>query len=182
MDYETCVRQLTATAHRLAETDPQSEAVQRSVDELKAQVKWLSQIEKPTGYKANENFGEHSLKDDIAFVGEQVKRMKSAALPSAKNYARIVSILSGLERASEIAKRPQYAAMRPRIALIVQKVAGVFAEVDTVQDLDKPLETIEKAVHGLYGDQSKNSTFYFDRRGKGHHSESSPEAGVDENK
>ncbi len=177
MDFATGLRQLVATAHRLAETDPQSEAVQRTVDELQAQVKWLGQIEKPTGYKANEDFGANSLKDDISFIGEQVKRLKSAAEPAARNYTRIVSILAGLQRATEIAKRPQYAALRPRIALIVQKVAGVFESVDTVEDLDKPLETIEKAVHGLYGDQSANATYYFDRRGKGHHEKTDAEAG-----
>ena len=169
MDYADGLRQLVATTRRLAETDPQDDAVARVVDELHKQVQWLGQIEKPTGYKANEDFGANSLKDDIAFIGEQVKRLKSAAEPAAKNYQRIVSILAGLQRATEIAKRPQFAAMRPRIAQIVQKVAGVFECVDTVEDLDKPLETIEKAVHGLYGDQSANSTYYFDRRGKGHH-------------
>lgn len=176
MDYETGLRQIQATARRLAETDPQSEAVQRVVDELQSQVQWLGQIEKPTGYKANEDFGANSLKNDISFIGEQVKKLKSAAEPAARNYQRIVSILAGLQRAVEISKRPQFAAMRPKIATIVQKTAGVFECVDTVEDLDKPLEQIEKAVHGLYGDQSKNSTYYFDRRGKGHH-EKEAEAG-----
>ena len=154
MDYSTGLRQLAATAHRLAETDPQSDAVQRVVDELQAQVQWLGQIEKPTGYKANEDFGANSLKDDVAFIGEQVRRLKSAAEPAAKNYARIVSILAGLQRAIEIAKRPQYVALRPRISAIVQKTAGVFECVDTVEDLDKPLEQIENqrfdgVDHGL---------------------------------
>ena len=175
MDFATGLRQVQANAHRLAETDPQDEAVARVVDELHKQVQWLGQIEKPTGYKANEDFGANSLKDDISFIGEQVKRLKSAAEPAARNYQRIVAILAGLQRATEIAKRPQYAAMRPRIAQIVEKVAGVFQCVDTVEDLEKPLEAIEKAVHGLYGDQSKNGTYYFDRRGKGHHEK--PEAG-----
>ena len=172
MDYETGVQRLAAIAHRLAETNPQDEAAQRVIDELKKQVQWLGQIEKPTGYKNKGEFGsygENSMKNDIDFIGQQVKKLKSAAEPAARNYARIVSILAGLQRATEIAKRPQFAALRPRIALIVQKTAGVFESVDTVEDLDKPLETIEKAVHGLYGDQSANSTYYFDRRGKGHH-------------
>ncbi len=177
MDYESGLKQLVATAHRLAETDPQSEAVQRVVDELQAQVQWLGQIEKPTGYKANEDFGANSLKNDISFIGDQVKRLKSAAEPAARNYNRIVSILSGLQRATEVAKRPQYAALRPRIALIVEKVAGVFKDVDTVEDLDKPLESIEKAVHGLYGKQSDNATYYFDRRGKGHHKDTEADKG-----
>jgi hypothetical protein len=180
MDFETGLKQLVATSRRLAETDPQDEAVQRVVDELHKQVQWLGQIEKPTGYKNKGefgSFGDNSLKDDIDFVGEQVKRLKSAAEPAAKNYQRIVAILAGLNKAVEIAKRPQYAGMRPQIALIVEKVAGVFKNVDTVEDLEKPLESIEKAVHGLYGDQSKNSTYYFDRRNKGHH-EQDPDGGA----
>ena len=180
MDYAEGINRLAAIAHRLAETNPQDEAAQRVIDELQKQVKWLGQIEKPTGYKNKGefgSFGDNSLKDDISFIGEQVKKLKSAAEPAARNYQRIVAILGGLQRATEIAKRPQFAAMRPRIALIVQKVAGVFECVDTVEDLDKPLESIEKAVHGLYGDQSANSTYYFDRRGKGHHQKTEAEAG-----
>jgi hypothetical protein len=172
MDFESSLRQIVATARRLAESEPtesnaQSEAVARTVAELQEQVKMLNSIEKPGGYKGS--FGENSQKDDIAFIGEQVKRLKSAAEPAARNYARITTILAGLQRACEIAKRPQYAAVRPKIASIVEKTAGVFAEIDLVSDLNKPLEAIEKAVHSLYGDQSKNSTYYMDRRGKGHH-------------
>ncbi len=169
MDYETGLKTILATSKRLADSDPQDEAVGRVIAELQEQVKWLGQIEKPTGYKTKGDFGENSLKDDISFIGEQVDRLRSAAETPARNYQRITAILSGLKQATEIAKRPQYAAMRPRIAQIVQQVAGVFKEVDTVEDLDKPLESIEKAVHGLYGDQGKNSTYYFDRRNKGHH-------------
>jgi hypothetical protein len=180
MDFETGLRQVAANAHRLAETDPQNEAVQRVVDELHKQVQWLGQIEKPSGYKNKGEFGsygENSLKDDIDFIGQQVKKLKSAADPAARNYARIVSILAGLSRAVEIARRPQYAALRPRIAQIVERTAGVFSCIDTVDDLDKPIEQIEKAVHGLYGDQSANSTYYFDRRGKGHHKDTEADKG-----
>ncbi len=171
MDYETGLNIILATSKRLADSDPQDEAVGRTIAELQKQVQWLGQIEKPTGYKNKGNYGDNSLKDDIDFIGEQVDRLRSAAAAPARNYQRITAILAVLKQATEIAKRPQYAAMRPRIAAIVQQVAGVFKEVDTVEDLDKPLETIEKAVHGLYGDQSKNSTYYFDRRSKGHHGE-----------
>ncbi|KKL50105.1 hypothetical protein LCGC14_2308870, partial [marine sediment metagenome] len=83
---------------------------------------------------------------------------------------RILAITDRLRDVWTTASKPHNAAVRPRVARLVQQVAGVFAEVDTVKDLDKPLEQIEKAIHGLYGpDQSANSAFYFGRRGKGHH-------------
>jgi hypothetical protein len=157
-----------ATAQRLAQMDPQAEAVGRTVDELESNIALLrSEVEKPAGEK--NSFGDHSRKVDIENLGNQIDKLRSAAFVPASNYKRIVSILTGLKNACVAAQKPQNAALRPQIATIVEKVAGVFAEVDTVQDLDKPLEAIEKAVHGLYGDQSKNSTYYFDRRGKGHH-------------
>jgi len=159
-------------ATRLAQMDPQDEAVDRSIDGLEAQIALLqSEVEKPAGEK--NSFGEHSRKSDIEHLGDQIDQLRSAAVVPAANYRRIVSILSGLKQAFVAAQRPQNAAIRPQIASIVEKVAGIFSEVDTVQDLDKPLEAIEKAVHSLYGDQSKNSTFYFERRNKGHHSEKS---------
>lgn len=108
--------------------------------------------------------------EDPDFLYEQLKRLHQAAEVPSKNYGRILAISAALGRAVQMSRRPQNAALRPKIANIVQKVAGLFAEVDTAEDLDKPLEQIEKAVHSLYGDQGKNSTYYFDRRGKGHHS------------
>jgi len=163
------VKKLAVTVRRLAQSDPQDAAVSETVDEMHAGIDLLTKgVEKPAG--APGSFGEKSLQDDASFVADQISKLKAAAAVPAKNYARIFNVLAGLQKAAEIAKRPQYAALRPRIATIIEKVAGLFAEVDTVADLDKPLEAIEKAVHGLYGDQSKNSTFYLDRRGKGHSS------------
>ncbi len=163
------LKKLVAATRRLAQMDPQDEAVKATADELKSEIDLVTkEVEKPAG--APGSFGEKSLKDDAAFVADQISQLKAAAERPARNYARIFNILKGLHQAAELAKRPQYAAVRPRIATITEKVAGLFAEVDTVADLDKPLEQIEKAVHGLYGQQDKNATFYLDRRGKGHHS------------
>lgn len=157
---------LASTRH-LAQMDPQDEAVSQTVDGLKEQIAQLtSEVDKPTG-EANSH-GDQSRKDDVSFLKDQITKLQQAAEIPAKNYSRVVEVLKGLERAAQACERLQYAALRPRISTIVEKIAGVFAEVDTVEDLDKPLAAIEKAVHGLYGDQSKNSTFYFDRRGKGH--------------
>jgi len=167
MDFETAVRNVVATSRRLAQMDPQDEAVDRTVKELQEQVQWMGQIEKPGGFKGS--FGENSYKDDVKFIGEQIKKLHGAAVVPARNYQRMVAILAGLGRAHQIASRPQNAEIRPRIVEIVKHVAGVFSKIDTTEDLEKPLEQIEKAVHSLYGDQSKNSTFYFDRRNKGHH-------------
>lgn len=165
------IKQLVATVQKLAGMDPQDEAVARVIKNLQDQASVLSKdIEHPAGFKGS--FGEQSLKDDLEFIKCQVDKLHTAALRPYNNYRRISAICAELKRVVGIAERPQYAGLKPKIAAIVEKVAGVFSEIDTVQDLDKPLEAIEKAVHGLYGDQSKNSTFYFERRGKGHHSES----------
>lgn len=161
-------------SRQLAQMDPQDEAVGRTVDGLEAQIALLrSEVEKPAGEK--NSFGDNSRKDDIAHLGEQITKLRSAAMVPASNYRRIISILTGLKNAAVAAQRPQNAALRPQIAAITEKVAGVFSECDTVQDLDKPLEAIEKAVHGLYGDQSKNSTFFFERRNKQHRPKSDSE-------
>jgi hypothetical protein len=171
MNNQAQVNKVIAAVRKLAQTDPQDEAVSETVDVLQAEAKLLGgEVEKPAGFSGS--FGEHSVKQDQDFLKDQVSKLHSAALGPASRYQRILAITAGLHRALQASEKPQYAALRPRIAQIVEKTAGLFAEVDTVADLDKDLESIEKAVHSLYGDQSKNSTFYFDRRGKGHHTKS----------
>jgi len=167
MDKATVVNNLLATSRRLAEMDPQDEAVARTVAEMDEHAKLLREL---ASKDKSSPWGSQSMKDDIDSIGDQIKRLKAAAAIPAANYRRMYDILASMERVWADASRPQNAAVRPKVASMVRKVAGVFAEVDTVQDLDKPLEAIEKAIHGLYGDQSSNSTYYFDRRGKGHHS------------
>ncbi len=168
---QNSIKQIVATVQKLAEMDPQDEAVARVVKNLQDQAHVLSkEIEHPAGFKGS--FGEKSLKDDLEFIKCQVDKLHTAALGPYNNYRRIAAICAELKRVVSIAERPQYASLKPKIATIVEKVAGVFSEVDTVQDLDKPLEAIEKAVHGLYGpSQSLNNAYYFERRSKGHHSE-----------
>jgi len=160
------LKNLIATSKRLAETDPHDEAVKQIVTDLQEQAKQL-------GEQAREDtkgsWGEKSMKDDIEFIGDQISKLKSAAKIPLKNYQRIIKILEGVETIHKLAARPQNAAVRPHIATIVQKMAGVFAEVDTTADLDKPLEQIEKAVAAIYKDQSKNSTYYFERKNLKNH-------------
>jgi len=151
-------RKLMTATSRLATLDPTDERVARFVEGLKNHVSGLS------------TQGSSSV-ESLDFLKSQISKLQMAAEIPANNYMRVVEIFKGLSRAAQACERPQYAALRPRIAAIVEKVAGVFSEVDTVQDLDKPLAQIEKAVHGLYGDQSKNATYFFQRRNKGHHSE-----------
>ena len=168
MNHSEVVSRLVDLSGRLAGMDPQDDAVQRTIQGLQANAELLrskAADAQPGG------FPKDSMKNDIDFINQQISRLKAAAMVPASNWRRVLSILEGLNNAAVAASRPANAALRPKIANIVTKVAGVFAEVDTVEDLDKPLETIEKAVHGLYGDQSANKTYYFDRRGKGHHSE-----------
>ena len=163
---KTAVRNALSASRILAETDPQDEAVSRVVQNLQDQVGLLNELARAD---KNSTWGEGSMKDDVAAIGEQIKKLRAAASYPAGNYRRILAITDQLRNVWVDASKPQNAAIRPRVARLVQQVAGVFAEVDTVKDLDKPLEQIEKAVHGLYGDQSSNSIWYFGRRGKGHH-------------
>ena len=163
---KTAAQNALSAARILAETDPQSDAVGRTVQNLQNQVGLLNELARED---KNSPWGADSMKDDVAFIGEQIKKLRSAAAVPASNYRRIVEITDKLREAWHVASKPQNAQVRPRVARLIQQVAGVFAEIDTVHDLDKPLEQIEKAVHGLYGDQSRNDTYYFGRRGKGHH-------------
>lgn len=162
------IKKIQAASRRLAEMDPQDEAVGRTVDYIQKQTGLLAELA-----NKDRGWGEKSMKDDIERINSQLKKLKSAAIVPAQNYQRILRILDGLEKAHRLASRPQNVHVRPRIVDVIKRTAGVFAEVDTVQDLDKPLEAIEKAVHALYGDQSKNDTWYFERKNKGHHSEKS---------
>lgn len=160
------ISSMVEASRRLANMDPQDEAVQRTVDGLQAQSQMIAEQARTM---PKDTFGQKSMQDDVEFIGQQIKKLHQAALTPAQNYRRIANICNELGRVYESAKLPQNAEIRPRLADVVRKVAGVFSEVDTVEDLDKPLEQIEKAVHQLYGDQSQNSTFYFGRRGKGGH-------------
>lgn len=149
------VKELVKSVHRLAATDPESEHVEAAVNSVSDALESL------------ESVGETS---DIQAVEQSIDSMFTAASVPARNYRRMAGILQNLKGVCVAARKPQNASVRPRIAAVVQKVAGLFAEVDTAEDLDKPLSEIEKAVHALYGpNQSSNSAYYFERRGKGHH-------------
>lgn len=161
------MKTILASVRKLAQMDPQDAAVDATVEELRANVSLISE-------KAGDSEDGHakdSMKDDVSFINDQISKLHAAASAPARNYQRVLAIVAGLARAAKAAEQPRNAAVRPRIAGLVAKVAGVFAQIDMVEDLDKPLEAIEKAVHSLYGDQSKNSTFYLGRRGKGHQGE-----------
>lgn len=154
------IKNLVESVNRLAATDPNSDHVQSRVDEI---MKTASAVK--TAATATK---------ETAVIG-QIDKMRSAAVVPASNYGRVVRILDGLRHAAVLAQEPQNEPVREQIASIVNKVAGVFAEIDTVQDLDKPLAEVESAVHALYGKQfgeqgqSSNKMSYFERRGKGFH-------------
>jgi seryl-tRNA synthetase len=163
------LKKIAETASRLASMDPQDEAVQRTIEGLQKNADMLhEQIrEEPKG-----SWGENSMKNDAEFISEQIKCLKAAAVNPARNYMKIVSIIEGLERAAVACQRPENTAMLPRIAEVTRRVAGIFKKVDTVEDLERPLTEIEAAVAKLYGpDQSRNDSYFFDRKGKGHHNE-----------
>ena len=161
------LKNLVIASRRLVAMNPEDpDCDAASADVLSAASKAVDEAP-----EADKESKEDDSKKDLDLLHDKVKDLYAAAQEPAKAYGRVLAITAGLGRAVEIARRPQNAAIRPRLAKIVEKVAGVFAEIDTVKDLDTTLEQIEKAVHSVYGDQSKNSTFYFDRRGKGHHSQ-----------
>jgi hypothetical protein len=164
-EYKETVRKAIASSRRLAEMDPHDEAVQRTIDGLQKQISLISEQA-----REDRGWGKKSMEDDVKFIGQQIQKLKAAASIPAHNYKRILSILNGLEGAHKLASRPQNVALRPRVVEQIKRIAGVFAEVDTVQDLDKPLEQIEKAVHALYsgGKQNDPATYNFEARGKGH--------------
>jgi hypothetical protein len=169
MDYN--IRAVVASAKKLASMDPSDPGVVAESDALAAALGGV-EYSPPLSADFLEGAGAEDAKvasDESKFLLDQLKKLHRAAEIPSKNYGRILAISAALGRAVQIARRPQNAEVRPKIASIVKKVAGLFAEVDTAEDLDKPLSEIERAVHGLYGDQSSNKTFYFDRRGKGHH-------------
>lgn len=165
--HENQVRSVVASVRKLAQMDPQDEAVAATVQEMEQQISLLSEQSRDA---QKGSVSQNSMKDDMEFIRDQITKLHSAAIVPAQRYQRILNICAGLKRAAMIAERPQYAAIRPRIAAIVTRVAGAFAQVDTVADLDKPLEAIEKAVSSLYsnGKQNDPSTYNFQARGKGH--------------
>ena len=165
------IRQVIATTKKLAQMDPQDEAVEATVKELQ---EVSSQLGEQMREDKNSPAGTQSMKDDMNMIGEQIDKLHSAAIKPAANYARIVAILGGLKRAVMAAQRPQNAAVRPKLASVVDKVAGIFAEIDTTDDLDRPLSEIERAVHSLYGQrggelgQSANKVYCHGLAEKGH--------------
>lgn len=166
---EENAKNLLAASKHLAETDPQSDAVSNAVRGLQNQI---TIIKDQMSSAKKDTFGHNSMQQDVDHLQNEISRMKSAAEIPAHNWKRIYSIIEGLHRVAILAARPQNIKLIPDLQRLTAKVAGIFQEVDTTDDLDKPLDAIEKAVHALYGDQSQNSTYYFDRRGKGHHEKS----------
>jgi len=106
------------------------------------------------------------LSDRHDYGSDPIGDMMVVASRAARNYRRIASVLSKLYQIRKSTKGNRR--MASDVSNMTKKVAGLFSLIDTVDDLDRPLDEIERAVHSMYGDQSKNSTFYLKRRGKGH--------------
>ena len=154
------LQEVVNSVHRLAATDPTSEGVSNKVQSLYDSISDLKLSE--------------PLDSTIGgSVIEQIDLMRSGIASSINKHQKVMNILDGIRTAAELVQLPQNELMRSRVASVVQKIAGVFAAVDSVADLEgKSLEAIQAAVHKLYGDQSKNGTFYTSRRGKGFSSDS----------
>lgn len=179
------VRNLVASVKKIAEADPQSagvsalvEGLEAQLDALETQVEALGDMapaaEAPESEEASETPeapaeepAEAPSTETASTVFGQLASLRRAAEAPLKNYQRIVALCTSLERVANIASRPQYAAARPHVAACVQKLAGIFSKVDTVEDLDKPLEQIESAIHSLYKNPNDPSTYNFSAKNKG---------------
>jgi hypothetical protein len=130
------------------------------------------EVENITNHIAAEVGVNEEVTTDPDFLLSSVKKLHNASTVPARNYAKVAAITADLSRVIEVSRRPQYAALRPRIATIVTKLAGIFAQVDLADDISAhTLEEIQTAVHKLYsnGQMNKPSTYNFVARGKGHH-------------
>jgi hypothetical protein len=161
------LRSVFLSIRRLASADPMDPKIPQFVAALRQRISSLSPESPPVDDTSPQA---SPVPETFEEVQNQIASLHKATSVPARNYSRMTNILAGLNRAAALAARPQNKDARPRITRIAERVAGLFAEIDTVEDLDKPLSEIEKAVHSLYGDQSKNDVEMFDRRGKGHHS------------
>lgn len=154
-------QQFVASLNILASTDPTDLKVAALVQDIDAKATQMIEFAAATAASRKD--------DDFTVVASSVESLHNSVLIPCSNYRRIATITSKLRGLVKLAGLPQNASLRPQIQEIVKKTAGVFAEVDTVDDLNKPLEQIEKAVHKLYGDQNSSKTYNFEERGKGFH-------------
>jgi type I site-specific restriction endonuclease len=159
------VKILVASTQRLAEMDPKDDAIARSVKNLEQQVSMLREQ-----LKGSRSWSKNSMEHDIEFLQEEIKRLRSAAEIPLNNWKRINTIIEGLQRVAALASRPQNSELAPKIKELTIKIAGLFQEVDTSADLDRPLEQIQDAVSKLYGpDLNDPMAYMFEKRNKGHH-------------
>jgi len=152
---DNMTRNLIAAVQDLSKTNPRDPKVAKIVEYIDGATAKIA--------------GTHLSFDELK---SHVVRLQQAATIPAKNYTRMVSITAGLNRALELSKLPENAALQPRIATLVNKVAGIFALCDTADKLSEhTLEQIEQAIHSLYSNGKMNdpNTYNFEARGKGHH-------------
>lgn len=145
-----------APAEEAAEGQETAEEKPEEGDESPAAQQEEKKNEGPTETSSQNQFQFGSL-DDVQKVALQ---LKAAAEIPAKNFARIALICGHLDRAADLARRPQYASIRPRLATITKKVAGFFADVDTNVDLDIQLASLETAIQALYSDKNRSASAY----------------------
>jgi hypothetical protein len=103
------VKSIIAAVYELKNTDPTNPATVGAVDNLLERV-------------AHEELRDVS----VGFLKDQVQRLQVAAATPARNYTRILSIASALDRAVQVASKSEDQAMKAKIASIIQKVAGIF--------------------------------------------------------
>jgi len=166
------LRSLIASVRKVAEVDLSVNTneglaeVATAVDALEAQLASFGQKPAADPAETPAELASAPLDESGTLYGH-IASLRVAAEKPLKNYQRVVALCASLDKIARIAARPQYAAARPMIATCVTKLAGIFAQVDSVEDLDKPLEAIESAVHSLYKNPNDPSTYNFSAKNKG---------------
>lgn len=148
-DGKSLFKSVVATIKSLVAMDPSDPKVHDVVNTLASASDNLSKLASDTDA-------------DFTKICDQVEKLHNAAVIPATNYRRIATITNKLRGLVKVASLPQNVSVRPQIVDIVRKTAGVFSEVDTVEDLNKPLETIEKAIEKLYKNPNSPATYKFD--------------------
>lgn len=176
------IRCLLASVKKIAESEPTSSDLEALVDSLEdqlealgAQVEALNALTSPESEEAPAESEETAESEEApaaqpkeaSTIFDTLNEFRRASEVPVKNYLRINSICRSMEMAATLASRPQNASARPKLAAAVVKLAGLFAKVDTAEDLDRPLSEIENALQSLYKNPNDPSTYNFSERGKG---------------
>ena len=126
-----------------------SDAIQGQIEQIKNQVDIMQE---QRSQAVPDSQTERMLTEDIDIAKADIAELKGVASDDAKNESKAVSNVE--------------AKNRNLLANILDKIASIVDEVDIAStSATKTLEQVQSEVDKIYGDQSKNETYYFKRRG-----------------